>query len=111
VTGGGSWVYAWPVGIGKCINRAWVGLGEALEGSIENKIHGAMFPFNWFLPPLVCVLHIDDAIDLVIPRVATNRRKKLTRSILKRVIPSIATRILRDIQDGKRLHYLERGLV
>ncbi|XP_026409855.1 uncharacterized protein LOC113304942 isoform X2 [Papaver somniferum] len=24
----------------KCMNRAWPGLGEALKGSIENKIHG-----------------------------------------------------------------------
>lgn len=31
----------------RCINRAWVGLGEALEGSIENKIHGLpLSPFD-----------------------------------------------------------------
>ncbi|RZC81659.1 hypothetical protein C5167_044238 [Papaver somniferum] len=29
-----------PDALNRCMNRAWPGLGEALKGSIENKIHG-----------------------------------------------------------------------
>ncbi|KAI3928256.1 hypothetical protein MKW98_023857 [Papaver atlanticum] len=43
------------------INRAWIGLGQALEGSIENKILGLSLKLS-------NICKIDDAIDLLIPR-------------------------------------------